>query len=167
MGGSTIRNKTSAIVLINVLLISIVTFSFGLSIGNVARILTGNYFADSFMNLVVNIPFLALFLLVRRSFKHILVFLLFFNTLWFCLDVISIVLGPFMPLFPPKEWQYVRSCVGANFLVFGFSIIGLVKWNIEKCDWLPKVGLFAPFISLCVVLVAMSQHGVSWLLFFD
>jgi len=167
MESTTLRNKASAIILVNVLLISIVAFSFDLSIENVARVITGNFLADSFMNLLLNIPFLILFFVIRRSFKEALAFLLIFNSLWFFLDLISIVLGPFIPLFPPDEWQYVRSCVGAGFLVFGISILGLFKWNINKWEFLPRVGLFAPFLALCAVLVAMKQHRFTWLFFLD
>jgi len=52
MESTTLRNKACAIILVNVLLISIVAFSFDLSIENVARVITGNFLADSFMNLL-------------------------------------------------------------------------------------------------------------------
>lgn len=161
------RNKTRSIVLLNILLVAMVFLLFDLSFENLIRVLTGNFFADSVMNLIFNIPFLVVFLVVRRKFRGLLLFLLGLNVLWFYSDVISIMFGPFLPLFPPHEWQYVRSCVGAGFLAFGLSVICLVRGNDAWAIRISSFGLFAPFVSLCMVLLALRHHDVSWLLFTD
>jgi len=171
---SAIKIKACVIILVNISLIAIVIryyrgINFNIDVEHLILALCGGSLGmDAVLRFMPQIFILVFpFLLIRKKISGLLLFLIRVNIVWLWIDIISILVKPFVPFFADESWSYIRGCAGGNFLVFNFSIL----WFICRRNFGPfleiGIGLFSPPITLYAIAFGINNTYFSWAHFYD
>lgn len=165
------------------LLVTLSAFILASSLGNrithlqIIQILTGNFFIDAFIAVIVIAPYIVpLAIVIGFSTKKLIQmrfidgFMISLASVCSILSLISLISQltvPLLPFFLNDTFQYIGLSLGTSFWAAIFSIFSYHRTSNFILKNILSFGICSPIILVPIIPWSLELHGLSWAHLYD
>jgi hypothetical protein len=145
---------------------------------HILRILTGNYFLDALIELIITGPFTIVIVFLfnicfhrnkftKYLFKNILIYTSISYIFLVLVYTISQFTIPLLPFLYKYTFNYIRPSVGGAFISFFLSSFAYLNTENIHLKIVLALGISAPILMTGIIPLSIEINGISWLHFVD